>query len=690
MKLMSCHIENFGAVSNSDFKFGENFTGIIRENGKGKTTLAAFLRAMLYGLPTVKKNGKEFSDRLHYCPFSGGRFGGSLTCLIDGKEFRIERFFDSRSETKDTFQVFCGADEVSEKEKYTGEALFGLDRDSFERLATMSSEDISPETTPEIRMKLSAESDGITDPGSILKAIERISKAYREIRTDKGDRGILREKQRKAQELENEITNLKKIEAGIAERYDARKAILAEKEEKTEREKNAARLRALIDSGKIYRKITERAQEAEAEVDSLKAKYPGGIPDGESGKFILQKVREIEKSAEIIENCRPLPGHSERYSELKALLESGKNRPGILFYIFAVIALAIIGTGVFAAVKAGAFGSEKTGTMYGTVLLASGLVLILTAVFILLRKRSLHKSLLAEYCSLESEMNEIYEKTSLEERKTEKAGNELKNALGAFGIKTSEPDEIRALLHDMTVDRTRITALTENACKARKEASEYADSHEMIENPESEDIIPEDPAILRADIVELTAKLRNLDFEIENMENDASRIPVKENALTVLKQEISELSGQYRILVETEKCLRTSLENIQKRYIDPVRTGFENNMALVCGSIPEKYAMDREYNIYYERNGSLRSEAHLSTGQRAIETLCKKYALLEAVYTGPEKPFIILDDPFVFLDEENMSKISEALPVLSEKFQTLYFSCHESRRIPDSFPDELQ
>ena len=51
MRLLRCHIENFGVLSGFDYEFPAGLAVICRENGFGKSTLAAFLKAMFYGLP---------------------------------------------------------------------------------------------------------------------------------------------------------------------------------------------------------------------------------------------------------------------------------------------------------------------------------------------------------------------------------------------------------------------------------------------------------------------------------------------------------------------------------------------------------------------------------------------------------------------------------------------------------------
>ena len=96
MKLISCHIENYGKISNTDINFSEEITSICEVNGFGKTTLASFLKAMFYGLDSDRSNS-GFNERRHFNPFGGGNFGGHVTFLWQGKTFKVERYFDEKS-----------------------------------------------------------------------------------------------------------------------------------------------------------------------------------------------------------------------------------------------------------------------------------------------------------------------------------------------------------------------------------------------------------------------------------------------------------------------------------------------------------------------------------------------------------------------------------------------------------------
>ena len=90
--------------------------------------------------------------------------------------------------------------------------------------------------------------------------------------------------------------------------------------------------------------------------------------------------------------------------------------------------------------------------------------------------------------------------------------------------------------------------------------------------------------------------------------------------------------------------------------------------------------MTPNFEIRYERNGMERSEKHLSAGQRSICAFCFRMALIENMYTD-EKPFLILDDPFVNLDQKHLDRVKVILKKISENLQIIYFTCHESRAV---------
>ena len=54
--------------------------------------------------------------------------------------------------------------------------------------------------------------------------------------------------------------------------------------------------------------------------------------------------------------------------------------------------------------------------------------------------------------------------------------------------------------------------------------------------------------------------------------------------------------------------------------------------------------------------------------------------MIEAMYKE-ETPFLIFDDPFVNLDNDRVRAGVNILKRISDNYQIIYFTCHESREV---------
>ena len=104
MKLISCYIENFGLLHTTDYNFKKELNCFVSDNGTGKTTLTAFIEAMLYGIGEGRKQSLDENPRKKYSPWQGGKFGGSLTLEVGKKKYTIERSFGTKA-ADDTFRL---------------------------------------------------------------------------------------------------------------------------------------------------------------------------------------------------------------------------------------------------------------------------------------------------------------------------------------------------------------------------------------------------------------------------------------------------------------------------------------------------------------------------------------------------------------------------------------------------------
>ena len=96
MRLIDLHIDGFGKFHDLDLRFAEGMNILYGHNEAGKSTLHAFLQAMLYGLE--RRPGIGSAAKLHkkYRPWDAPeRFGGTLRLAHEGSIYRIVRDFNA-------------------------------------------------------------------------------------------------------------------------------------------------------------------------------------------------------------------------------------------------------------------------------------------------------------------------------------------------------------------------------------------------------------------------------------------------------------------------------------------------------------------------------------------------------------------------------------------------------------------
>ncbi len=93
MRIEGWHIDGFGVWHDAGVTdLGDGVTVFLGENEAGKTTLLAFLRAMLFGFPDKRSRENP------YPPLAGGRHGGRIMLRDDGGVWTVSRFADKRKE----------------------------------------------------------------------------------------------------------------------------------------------------------------------------------------------------------------------------------------------------------------------------------------------------------------------------------------------------------------------------------------------------------------------------------------------------------------------------------------------------------------------------------------------------------------------------------------------------------------
>lgn len=184
-------MENFGGLSGYHFCPEEPLEYLCAQNGSGKTTFAAFVCAMFYGLGSARtRKNLEEVPRKKYKPWQQGTWGGWIRFAAGTKQYRIERTF-SEKEREDTFALI-DLDTGMVSQDYTeniGEELFGMTKATYQATAFMSWNHMRVEVNENMRIGFF---DGTQDTGLLKskQAAAAIEAEYREYKKT-GNRGEL-------------------------------------------------------------------------------------------------------------------------------------------------------------------------------------------------------------------------------------------------------------------------------------------------------------------------------------------------------------------------------------------------------------------------------------------------------------------------------------------------------------------
>ena len=282
MKLLRCHVENFGILSNFDSDFTDGLNVLCRENGFGKSTLAAFIKAMFYGLPRTRTRNNA---RKRYDPWQGGKFGGFLEFEYQGTQYRVTRYFGKK---EDTFSLtdLTNRVESTDFSQKLGEELFHLDEDSFARSTFVPQ--FSPRemtATTSIRAKLTNLVEDTNDLNNFDTAMKQLQDYRKGLKLFKGEGGQIAQLRAESRSLEASIcaaAEKKEPLETVCQQIDALNQEKNEKEKEIEtlrqQIRQASGQKALRVQQENLEQLRQQVRERAEKLEELDAQYPAGYP----------------------------------------------------------------------------------------------------------------------------------------------------------------------------------------------------------------------------------------------------------------------------------------------------------------------------------------------------------------------------------------------------------------------------
>ncbi len=663
MKLIKCYVSSFGKLKDFSYDFSSGLNTFKEDNGWGKSTLATFIKAMFYGISSGKRSVAE-NERIKFKPWnSTERFGGSVDFVWGDKQYRIERFFGNK-ESEDSVRLF---DAVTGKEfqntENLGKRIFEIDEEGFLSTTFFSQKDFQVKSNSSLTAKFNSVCE-IQDTEAFDKALIKLEEKAKQYKY-RGDKGLISDTKREINILDEQIERAESSVVAVnVIKNDVK--LLEEKVEQLKNKANeltekvtlAGKAEANAVKKQRHDELIEEKNSLIKECERIDKVLNGHLPnDGELSMFSdcyndLVSVSALKRATDeqliALQNDKPNQKQNAK----------GKALPfAVLSCLFLVIGLATVWfsliVGIISVVL---FAISLIGVIYVGVVkkpqIDNGYE---SAVQTQLTKQ-------AEYAELQSEyiikLNEYLSKYNLPD------GCDFKQALEIIKscaiekknvLKVLEKTENSLKVFDGEKQQFISVVPTMNVAKLRQELSSVQEEYAREANA---------LAIKRA--------------SIKTHEDVVNSIPDLESKKSELIVRLEQYNEDYKILTLTSEYLQKADENLKVKYRQPLQDSLNKYLSLITGK-NNNANIDVDLNLTVMESGGNKVPDYYSKGYQNLFEICKRFALIDVLFTG-EKPFVILDDPFYNLDDVKLDGALELVKKLSDEYQILYFVCHESRR----------
>ena len=720
MKIKKFNAESFGKLKNKQIDLAPDINVIVGANESGKSSVTRFLRFMLYGFTSVRAAELSKNDKKKYTPWDDTSCKGTMEITAKDADFILRREQSARASHSITdasgvpvFQGLSG-----------GEAILGVDAETFDKTALISSGDVFFEDAVSLstaikNMVFSADSAVDSDTAlkkldtlcrSILGKTERSGRLYEA----RGELSELIKRRTELADLHRELlgaqTSLDKVRGNI----EKNNAILDKLH--TERD-NIDAYNAL----QIMKKI-EAAEEKVSgsrdayEKQSLDMSVAGFVPDRQflsdmneallalTGAEMAETgaVNELKFAQEHLKNCYNNPKQfkfnqklksaektpeslAEDISVMKAEIKSLKKKAKICFCFFLLIVPIFIGL----------FFNSKAVKL----------------------QKELEKLSIAFECPDLAEFEYMLSGCRPSEQAAENARERLDTAKSILEQAENNHAVCAGKLADMMEKSGCAVNISDtgNLPAKAKEHIKNIDAHisklEALEN-----ILKIDTAALDSllDSIESLEKLKEkaesytqeiplrdinknsleLDFytraneglAVQEREYEKRTAVITSNMdkpdeltakINLLTEEISELEKQHAALSMAKDAIESAHTSMRGN-VSPILT--EKASALFSEMTGGKYKglyVDNELQLTFLEDGSAeyKSVDYLSSGALDAAYLSLRITLTQYLYE--ESPVLIFDDAFSRFDDERLARVCKMLEKLSEQYQIIVLSCHE-------------
>lgn len=694
---------NFGKLKDKKLELKRGFNVIAAPNEWGKSTWAAFVEAMLYGVDTAERQRQGFIPfKQKYAPLSGSDMAGAMEFYLnDDAVYEIQRSQKGKTPFGNIKMTKGDSGNELPLNNEPGEEFFGIGRHGFRQTYFTSQLLIKTESSGEVEKKLQNLSNTGQEEISYSDIIKKLENLKKPLTNRQGGRQKRLEEERikLAATLEmakDDLKELERLRDALEEKQAEYNMALASQ--------NAAIIKAAYEK---YNKISMLFKEIENRESQRQfcEKQLGGatIEDMEKLDDILKEITECEYK--INENLvilrmkeQELASAEEeiRQSELKVNAESGlvsKKAKGGLFLPVISLGLAVTAFVLSALV----FSSN----LYKLISVGAGAVFALTflisLVVFMVSRKAREKAKSERFYSLETEYARLAEKRAkvsvlkedivrfklagetlnsrFEENKAassvliEKAGIEKEAPIPSLEAKKKLYNEYITSLSMLNAAKSAYDAASagEDMEKLNQLASEYSEDIKTDVYEEHDlDKISNELAILRDEKAKLEGNLAG-----------RGRIDEISGRIAEIDSELIRIKTHIKALDLATQALEESYDEISARFSPAFSSKVSAILKELTKGAYDKVRISKDMEAEVGRENSLYAEAiYMSAGTVDQIYLAMRLALCE-IADNANVPPVILDDALTNFDDERAKAAIDFLAQYAKERQIILFTCHK-------------
>lgn len=719
----------FGCLNNATLELQDGLNVIQAPNESGKSTWLAFLRAMLYGLPSRERG--PLADKNRYAPWSGAAMKGRLD-LNDGQNDLVivrdtvqggtpmGRFYAAYDGTANQVEGMTGQN--------AGEILTGVPRSVFERSAFIHQSGLAVEQDAELERRiLSLISSGEEDT-SYIETEKQLRSALN--RRQHNRSGILPQTEAAIEETSAQLEHIRSLHRQSTEdraaledaehicretaeklalhdrmdRIDAKRALFAARAELQQAEQDAEALRTEIEQNNIpsaeqlmrikfnaanllttqvsMNHVQSQAEEAKKQTAAAQAAVDESCFAPAEPEAAAEKVRgEMERYRALMEHAAP----SVPVITLLTILAAGL-LGGLAYYFQQSYLLCLAAAAIPVVLGFVRRHSRKSAQAEAKALLTPyGVETPEEIEPLLIHYNKVYNALMAQK-DAEAQINASWQNFF---QTYKKLSAEILEETSSFCPNIENVHEVSPLLESGLRKWKQLQTLTNRAAQLR-ERCEALQSQLPDDAPlTAEEEALERPAEDRAALQETQQKKEALCMELRTRIDralgemgaigDAAELTAHLEELEAARDAARE---EYDAIALAMEALEEANHELQNRFSPALGKRAGEIFEVLTGGRYHKVLLDAQLHASAEGDDAIpREAALLSQGASDQLYLAVRLAICEQVLPAEKRVPLILDDTLVSFDEERMISALNWLQQEAEHRQILLFTCQSREAV---------